>query len=117
MEEREIDCYSEENAALKVERIFSFFTPGLLFGGEKRFDPLSYEAQIRNYQGPDPLEPWDRYAQWAEGCLPLQEKQSLWPRLLEELVKRFLGDTRYQQDPRFIKYCIKLVGKATFFGN
>ncbi|NWU14844.1 BUB1 kinase, partial [Cephalopterus ornatus] len=69
----------------------------------------SYEAQIRNYRGPDPLEPWDRYAQWAEGCLPLQEKQSLWPRLLEELVKMFLGDTRYQQDPRFIKYCIKLV--------
>ncbi|NWU74354.1 BUB1 kinase, partial [Onychorhynchus coronatus] len=49
-----------------------------------------------------------RYAQWAEGCLPLQEKQSLWPRLLEELVKMFLGDTRYQQDPRFVKYCIKL---------
>ncbi|XP_027761058.1 mitotic checkpoint serine/threonine-protein kinase BUB1 [Empidonax traillii] len=68
----------------------------------------SYEAQIRNYRGPDPLEPWDRYAQWAEGCLPLQEKQSLWPRLLEELVKMFLGDTRYQQDPRFIKYCVKL---------
>ncbi|XP_050170859.1 mitotic checkpoint serine/threonine-protein kinase BUB1 [Myiozetetes cayanensis] len=68
----------------------------------------SYEAQIRNYRGPDPLEPWDRYAQWAEGCLPLQEKQSLWPRLLEDLVKMFLGDTRYQQDPRFIKYCVKL---------
>ncbi|XP_051648725.1 mitotic checkpoint serine/threonine-protein kinase BUB1 [Manacus candei] len=68
----------------------------------------NYEAQIRNYQGPDPLEPWDRYAQWAEGCLPLQEKQSLWPRLLEELVKTFLDDTRYQQDPRFVKYCIKL---------
>ncbi|NWQ72362.1 BUB1 kinase, partial [Neopipo cinnamomea] len=69
----------------------------------------SYEAQIRNYRGPDPLEPWDRYAQWAEGCLPVQEKQSLWPRLLEELVKMFLGDTRYQQDPRFVNYCIKLV--------
>ncbi|XP_027559940.1 mitotic checkpoint serine/threonine-protein kinase BUB1 [Neopelma chrysocephalum] len=67
-----------------------------------------YEAQIRIYQGPDPLEPWDRYAQWAEGCLPLQEQQSLWPRLLEELVRTFLGDPRYQQDPRFVKYCVKL---------
>ncbi|NWV09021.1 BUB1 kinase, partial [Ptilonorhynchus violaceus] len=69
----------------------------------------NYEAQIRNYRGPDPLEPWDRYLQWAEGCLPLQEKQSRWPGLLEELVKVFVGDKRYHQDPRFVKYCVKLV--------
>ncbi|NWV78677.1 BUB1 kinase, partial [Dasyornis broadbenti] len=69
----------------------------------------SFEAQIRNYRGPDPLEPWDRYLQWAEGCLPLQEKQSRWPELLEEMVKAFLGDGRYHQDPRFVKYCVKLV--------
>ncbi|NXO42410.1 BUB1 kinase, partial [Locustella ochotensis] len=69
----------------------------------------NYEAQIRNYRGPDPLEPWDRYLQWAEGCLPLQEKQSRWPGLLEELVKVFVGDKRYHQDPRFVSYCVKLV--------
>ncbi|NXF78830.1 BUB1 kinase, partial [Sclerurus mexicanus] len=69
----------------------------------------SFEAQIRNYRGPDPLEPWDRYAQWAESCLPPPEKQSCWPRLLEELVKTFLGDQRYHQDPRFLTYCLKLV--------
>uniref|UniRef100_A0A8C5UJ44 BUB1 mitotic checkpoint serine/threonine kinase n=1 Tax=Malurus cyaneus samueli TaxID=2593467 RepID=A0A8C5UJ44_9PASS len=71
-------------------------------------DVVSLEAQIRNYRGPDPLEPWDRYLQWAEGCLPLQEKQSRWPQLLEELVKVFLNDGRYHQDPRFVKYCVKL---------
>ncbi|NWV63556.1 BUB1 kinase, partial [Malurus elegans] len=49
-----------------------------------------------------------RYLQWAEGCLPLQEKQSRWPELLEELVKVFLNDGRYHQDPRFVKYCVKL---------
>ncbi|NXQ56778.1 BUB1 kinase, partial [Anthoscopus minutus] len=69
----------------------------------------NYEAQIRNYRGPDPLEPWDRYLQWAEGCLPLQEKQTRWPELLEELVKVFIGDKRYHQDPRFVSYCVKLV--------
>ncbi|KAM6081534.1 mitotic checkpoint serine/threonine-protein kinase BUB1 [Chlamydotis macqueenii] len=68
----------------------------------------SYEAQIRAYQGPDPLDPWDRYAQWVEGCLPLQEKQNRLPSLLEQLVKTFLSDKRYQQDPRFVSYCIKL---------
>ncbi|NWW70443.1 BUB1 kinase, partial [Climacteris rufus] len=49
-----------------------------------------------------------RYLQWAEGCLPLPEKQTRWPALLEELVKLFLGDRRYHQDPRFVKYCVKL---------
>ncbi|NXV71383.1 BUB1 kinase, partial [Atlantisia rogersi] len=68
----------------------------------------SYEAQIRSYQGTDPLEPWDRYAQWIEGCLPHQEKQARLPGLLEQLVKVFLSDKRYHQDPRFISYCIKL---------
>ncbi|NXM77873.1 BUB1 kinase, partial [Serilophus lunatus] len=68
-----------------------------------------YEAEIRAYRGPDPLEPWDRYARWAEGCLPARDGQRRWPGLLEELVKLFLGDRRYHQDPRFVKYCVKLV--------
>ncbi|NXK45817.1 BUB1 kinase, partial [Chauna torquata] len=68
----------------------------------------SYEAQIQNYHGSDPLEPWDRYVQWVEGCLPLQEKQNRLPNLLEQLVKMFLADKKYHQDPRFINYCIKL---------
>ncbi|XP_075353184.1 mitotic checkpoint serine/threonine-protein kinase BUB1 [Mycteria americana] len=68
----------------------------------------SYEAQIRNYHGTDPLDPWDRYVQWIEGCLPLQEKQNRLPSLLEQLVKSFLSDKRYYQDPRFVNYCIKL---------
>ncbi|KAM6355745.1 mitotic checkpoint serine/threonine-protein kinase BUB1-like isoform 1-T1 [Podargus strigoides] len=67
-----------------------------------------YEAQIRHYQGSDPLEPWDRYAQWVEGCLPLQEKQSRLPGLLEQLVKVFRSDQRYHEDPRFVNYCVKL---------
>ncbi|KFV68556.1 Mitotic checkpoint serine/threonine-protein kinase BUB1, partial [Dryobates pubescens] len=68
----------------------------------------SYEAQILNYEGSDPLEPWDRYAQWVEGCLPLQEKQTRLPSLLQELVKVFINDKRYHQDTRFVNYCIKL---------
>uniref|UniRef100_A0A8C0FJ12 BUB1 mitotic checkpoint serine/threonine kinase n=1 Tax=Bubo bubo TaxID=30461 RepID=A0A8C0FJ12_BUBBB len=71
------------------------------------------EAQIRNYQGTDPLEPWDRYVQWVEGCLPLQEKQNRLPSLLEQLVKTFLSDKRYHQDSRFVNYCIKLAELIT----
>ncbi|KAF1609227.1 UNVERIFIED_CONTAM: Mitotic checkpoint serine/threonine-protein kinase BUB1, partial [Eudyptes pachyrhynchus] len=68
----------------------------------------SYEAQIRNYRGTDPLDPWDRYAQWVEGCLPLPEKQTRLPGLLEQLVKAFLSDATYHGDPRFVHYCVKL---------
>ncbi|KFV39798.1 Mitotic checkpoint serine/threonine-protein kinase BUB1, partial [Tyto alba] len=49
-----------------------------------------------------------RYAQWVEGCLPLQEKQNRLPDLLEQLVKVFLSDKRYYQDSRFVNYCLKL---------
>ncbi|NXL38259.1 BUB1 kinase, partial [Glaucidium brasilianum] len=73
----------------------------------------SYEAQIQNYQGTDPLEPWDRYVQWVEGCLPLQEKQTRLPSLLEQLVKTFISDKRYHQDSRFVNYCIKLAELIT----
>ncbi|NXE05057.1 BUB1 kinase, partial [Lophotis ruficrista] len=59
-------------------------------------------------RGCDRLELCCRYAQWVEGCLPLQEKQNRLPGLLEQLVKTFLSDKRYQQDPRFVSYCIKL---------
>ncbi|NWX54938.1 BUB1 kinase, partial [Promerops cafer] len=53
---------------------------------------------------------WDgsRYLQWAERCLPPQEKRARWPGLLEELVGVFAGDRRYHQDPRFVSYCVKL---------
>ncbi|KAM9017275.1 mitotic checkpoint serine/threonine-protein kinase BUB1 [Ara ararauna] len=68
----------------------------------------SFEAQIRDYRGTDPLELWDRYAQWVEGCLPPQEKQNRLPSLLEQLVRMFLSEKRYHEDPRFVNYCIKL---------
>ncbi|NWX93050.1 BUB1 kinase, partial [Nothoprocta pentlandii] len=92
-----------------------------------------HEAWIQNYEGNDPLEAWDRsvplpalapslgtgqvytllslrfrYVQWIEASLPNQEKQKLLPSLLQNVVKTFLNDKRYCQDPRFINYCIKL---------
>ncbi|XP_040467742.1 mitotic checkpoint serine/threonine-protein kinase BUB1 [Falco naumanni] len=68
----------------------------------------NYEAELRSYRGPDPLEVWDRYARWAEGCLPLPERQSRLPGLLERLVQAGIGHERYRQDPRFVSYCVKL---------
>nr|XP_031360160.1 LOW QUALITY PROTEIN: mitotic checkpoint serine/threonine-protein kinase BUB1 [Lonchura striata domestica] len=85
-----------------------FEAAGAVGAGGMAESRWNYEAQIRNYRGPDPLEPWDRYLQWAEGCLPLQEKQTCWPGLLEKLVQVFVSDKRYHQDLRFVSYCVKL---------
>ncbi|NXE68121.1 BUB1 kinase, partial [Calcarius ornatus] len=49
-----------------------------------------------------------RYLQWAERCLPAPGQQRRWAALLERLVELFVSDGRYQQDPRFVGYCVKL---------
>ncbi|XP_039386945.1 mitotic checkpoint serine/threonine-protein kinase BUB1 [Mauremys reevesii] len=67
-----------------------------------------FEAQIQSYQGDDPLDPWDRYLQWVESAFPLQGGQESLSASLEQLVKVFIGEERYHQDLRFVKYCIKL---------
>uniref|UniRef100_A0A674IAC4 BUB1 N-terminal domain-containing protein n=1 Tax=Terrapene triunguis TaxID=2587831 RepID=A0A674IAC4_9SAUR len=69
---------------------------------------VMFEAQIQSYQGDDPLDPWDRYLQWVESAFPLQSGQECLSASLEQLVKVFISEERYHQDPRFVKYCIKL---------
>uniref|UniRef100_A0A8C5QYI5 BUB1 mitotic checkpoint serine/threonine kinase n=1 Tax=Leptobrachium leishanense TaxID=445787 RepID=A0A8C5QYI5_9ANUR len=65
-----------------------------------------FEAHIQGYKGDDPLDLWESYVQWAEENLPPQEKLNLFC-LLERLVKNFIGDKRYLNDERYIKYCFK----------
>ncbi|KAG8444086.1 hypothetical protein GDO86_009318 [Hymenochirus boettgeri] len=65
-----------------------------------------YEAHIQGYQGDDPLDLWERYVHWAEEVLPPQEKQNIFC-LLERLVRNFIGDKRYVNDERYVKFCIK----------
>ncbi|XP_053316775.1 mitotic checkpoint serine/threonine-protein kinase BUB1 [Spea bombifrons] len=65
-----------------------------------------FETHIQGYKGDDPLELWERYVQWAEEALPPQEKRNVLC-LLERLVRNFIGDKRYFNDERYIKYCLK----------
>ncbi|XP_031952373.1 uncharacterized protein LOC116438002 isoform X2 [Corvus moneduloides] len=62
-----------------------------------------------------------RYLQWAGECLPLPERQSRWPGLLEELLKVFVGHKRDNEllpgspglFPNAIPWLCKLQPKAT----
>ncbi|KAE8601316.1 hypothetical protein XENTR_v10013631 [Xenopus tropicalis] len=65
-----------------------------------------FEAHIQGYKGDDPLDLWERYVLWAEETLPPQEKQNIFC-LLERLVRNFIGDKRYSNDERYLKYCIR----------
>nr|DBA26996.1 TPA: hypothetical protein GDO54_011180 [Pyxicephalus adspersus] len=65
-----------------------------------------FETHIQGYTGDDPLDLWDRYVLWAEETLPPQEKRNILC-LLERLVRNFIGDKRYCNDERYLKYCIR----------
>ncbi|KAM4770912.1 mitotic checkpoint serine/threonine-protein kinase BUB1 [Rhinophrynus dorsalis] len=85
-----------------------------------------FEAHIQGYKGNDPLDLWDilffvcsiQYVLWAEEALPPQEKRNILC-LLERLVKSFIGDKRYYNDERYLKYCIQFAQsideRAQFF--
>ncbi|CAM4541078.1 unnamed protein product, partial [Lepidochelys olivacea] len=75
---------------------------------ERAATERTFEGQIQRSQGDDPLDPWDRYLRWAEGAVPPQGGRPRYRASLERLVSAFAGGERYRQDPRFVKYCIKL---------
>uniref|UniRef100_A0A8C9A2W1 Mitotic checkpoint serine/threonine-protein kinase BUB1 n=1 Tax=Prolemur simus TaxID=1328070 RepID=A0A8C9A2W1_PROSS len=64
-----------------------------------------FEAHMQSYKGDDPLGEWESYMQWVEENFP--ENKAYLTTLLEHLMKEFLDEKRYHNDPRFINYCLK----------
>ncbi|XP_023603131.1 mitotic checkpoint serine/threonine-protein kinase BUB1 isoform X2 [Myotis lucifugus] len=64
-----------------------------------------FEAHMQSYKGNDPLSVWQSYMQWIEENFP--ENKEYFTTLLERLLKEFLDNKRYHNDPRFINYCLK----------
>ncbi|XP_078068429.1 mitotic checkpoint serine/threonine-protein kinase BUB1 isoform X2 [Mustelus asterias] len=71
-----------------------------------------FEAKVQSYVGNDPLDLWDRFIQWAEPLLPPTEKGVLIS-VLERLVKNFMDDKKYSNDPRYVNYWLKLINCST----
>ncbi|XP_067841186.1 mitotic checkpoint serine/threonine-protein kinase BUB1 [Heptranchias perlo] len=69
-----------------------------------------FEAKIQSYTGDDPLDLWDRFIQWAE---PLLYEKDVLVSVLERLVKNFMGDKKYSNDPRYVNYWLKLINCST----
>lgn len=68
-----------------------------------------HETAIRNYQGPDPLEPWFNYIQWVEQSFPKHGHEGHIDKLIKDCLQLFENDKKYYQDRRFVKLWIKYV--------
>ncbi|CAN6469854.1 unnamed protein product [Victoria cruziana] len=66
-------------------------------------------AQIKDYDGSDPLIPWLRGIRMMKQALaPDLLKQKL-PRFLQKCVLAFKDDRRYRNDARFVQVCVVLM--------
>ncbi|XP_045766135.1 uncharacterized protein LOC123867869 isoform X3 [Maniola jurtina] len=68
-----------------------------------------HETAIRQYQGPDPLDPWFNYIQWVEQSFPKHGHEGNIDKLIRDCLQLFEKDERYFQDRRFVKLWIKYV--------
>lgn len=71
-----------------------------------------HETAIRNYQGPDPLDPWFNYIQWVEQSFPKHGHEGNIDKLIKDCLQLFEKDERYFQDRRLVKLWIKYVSEA-----
>ncbi|KAA0709004.1 Mitotic checkpoint serine/threonine-protein kinase BUB1 [Triplophysa tibetana] len=73
----------------------------------------AFESSVRSYVGDDPLDPWDKFVQFLESKLSLEERKGL-SVVLDRLVQTFLHDERYHNDLRYVTHCIKC---ASFYSD
>ncbi|KAM9786741.1 mitotic checkpoint serine/threonine-protein kinase BUB1 beta [Syngnathus typhle] len=70
----------------------------------------AFEAELRLYNGDDPLDVWDRYIRWSEQMFPQGGKGSNLSTLLEQAVTRYTDEKKYHNDPRYVDLWIKYAG-------
>ena len=58
----------------------------------------------------DPLDPFVRYVAWIQSHYPSGKSQVM--RVVEKAVRRFKGDSRYKNDPRFLKLWLMVAHQA-----
>jgi hypothetical protein len=74
---------------------------------------LEFEQLIQNASDDDddPLDPYFRYVQWIQTNFPSGKTTQLM-KIVEKSVRRFKGDPRYRNDPRFLKLWLLVAHQA-----
>ncbi|KAM9777577.1 mitotic checkpoint serine/threonine-protein kinase BUB1 beta [Neosynchiropus ocellatus] len=67
----------------------------------------AFEAELRMYEGDDPLDVWYRYIKWTEQAFPWGGKESNLSMLLEQAVTKFTEEKKYYNDTRYVDLWIK----------
>ncbi|XP_077588119.1 mitotic checkpoint serine/threonine-protein kinase BUB1 beta [Stigmatopora nigra] len=67
----------------------------------------AFESELRLYEGDDPLDVWDRYIKWTEQMFPQGGTESNLSTLLEQAVMRYVDQTKYHDDARYVDLWIK----------
>nr|CAB3459230.1 unnamed protein product [Digitaria exilis] len=79
-------------------------------GAEQEKELLSsVVSDIRCYSGSDPLRPWLRGMRKMERALPPATLHEKLPRFLQKCAQEFKDDTRYRDDPRYLRVWIQLM--------
>ncbi|XP_060939040.1 mitotic checkpoint serine/threonine-protein kinase BUB1 beta [Limanda limanda] len=73
----------------------------------------AFEAELRMYEGDDPLDVYDRYIKWTEQTFPQGGKESNLATLLEGVVTKFTDENKYHNDPRYVDIWIKFAENCT----
>uniref|UniRef100_A0A182JXY1 BUB1 N-terminal domain-containing protein n=1 Tax=Anopheles christyi TaxID=43041 RepID=A0A182JXY1_9DIPT len=73
----------------------------------------AHEKEIDGYDGDDPLLPWYEYFFWMEQTNVSNFKPTIQEQALRRCVQLYENDSRYMQDHRFIKLCIKYIDAQT----
>ncbi|KAJ8399141.1 hypothetical protein AAFF_G00415200 [Aldrovandia affinis] len=73
----------------------------------------AFEAELRMYNGDDPLDVWDRYIRWTQQTYPQGGKESNLSVLLERAVMLFVDENKYHNDIRYVNHWIKFTENCT----
>ncbi|XP_029986037.1 mitotic checkpoint serine/threonine-protein kinase BUB1-like [Sphaeramia orbicularis] len=65
-----------------------------------------FESSISSYTGDDPLDQWDKFAEYMEQRLPADGAKGMLL-VFNRIVEKFLDMERYANDVRYVNYCIK----------
>ncbi|XP_022241979.1 mitotic checkpoint serine/threonine-protein kinase BUB1-like isoform X2 [Limulus polyphemus] len=73
---------------------------------------MIFEAELRTYQGDDPLDIWYRYVKWIEQNYPKGGYDANLPLLVERCLSVFKDANHYYNDKRFVEIWLKYVNQC-----
>lgn len=95
----------------KLANLTAAFAPSSVDQSRIHKEKREFEAQIRTYEGEDPLANWYRYIVWTSENFPKGGKDL--GSLLERCMTTFKDEERYKNDERYVKVWLRYTDICT----